>query len=119
MEYVQFKLRIPADLKGGLDRAAEESGLSVTAEIIRRLEASFVVTSVAQTLLRRRQEDLTMVENQMKQDYWLQEQMRSIEDSEKVKALSKKTHYLQVEAEKLRADINKLIRTISQQSKRV
>ena len=38
---VQFKLRLPAELLWRLEKASDVSGLSVTAEIVRRLYESF------------------------------------------------------------------------------
>ncbi|TAA43830.1 Arc family DNA-binding protein [Pseudoxanthomonas winnipegensis] len=38
---IQFKLRLPADLKDRLDSAASAAGRSITAEVVRRLERSF------------------------------------------------------------------------------
>ncbi len=40
-DIVQVNFRMPADLKAALERAAEESRRSLTAEIVARLEASF------------------------------------------------------------------------------
>ncbi|MFK4442868.1 uncharacterized protein (DUF1778 family) [Caballeronia udeis] len=37
----QFNLRVPADLKGRLERAAAASKRSMTAEVLARLEESF------------------------------------------------------------------------------
>jgi len=39
----QFKLRLPPELKERIESAAEQSGRSVTAEIVQRLEESFTV----------------------------------------------------------------------------
>jgi hypothetical protein len=41
MTDIQFKLRLPADLKAKIEAAAEQGGRSLTAEVVRRLEISF------------------------------------------------------------------------------
>lgn len=39
----QFKLRLPAELKEQIEQAAEENNRSMNAEIVARLESSFLV----------------------------------------------------------------------------
>lgn len=47
----QFKLRLPAELKEQIEQAAEENNRSMNAEIVARLESSFVFgVSVAEEL---------------------------------------------------------------------
>jgi hypothetical protein len=44
--YVQFKARMKEELRAKLERAAKEHGVSINAELVRRLEASFTQESV-------------------------------------------------------------------------
>ncbi|PMS32804.1 Arc-like DNA binding dprotein [Trinickia symbiotica] len=48
-EDIQTNLRLPANLKAKLRRAAEANKRSTNAEVVARLEASFSVSNVAET----------------------------------------------------------------------
>jgi len=56
----QVNLRIPADLKAALDVAANDSGRSLTAEIVSRLQQSFEGTASEQELYQLRFENATL-----------------------------------------------------------
>ena len=47
---LHFRLRIPEGLKGKIEKAAEENRRSMTAEIVARLEDTFIVSSYAESL---------------------------------------------------------------------
>lgn len=56
---VQFKLRLPSELKDRLDKAAAASGRSLSAEMVKRLEDSFPTTE--QMLIASRVEELDRI----------------------------------------------------------
>lgn len=47
----QFKLRMPASLRDQADQAAKAAGRSLNAELVARLEASFLASSSTETLI--------------------------------------------------------------------
>ena len=47
----QFKLRMPASLRDQAERAARAAGRSLNAELVARLEASFLASSSTETLI--------------------------------------------------------------------
>jgi hypothetical protein len=61
----QLKLRIPKELRGRLEQSAEKSGLTLNAEIIRRLEQSFARALGEKTLHLLAQQSATAAIEQM------------------------------------------------------
>lgn len=57
---IQMNIRIPADLKAKVEAAAQESGRSVTAEIVVRLESTFP-RQIEQELLEARRDELDKI----------------------------------------------------------
>ena len=50
-EHPQFKLRMPANLRDQADQAARAAGRSLNAELVARLEASFLASASTETLI--------------------------------------------------------------------
>jgi hypothetical protein len=61
----QLKLRIPKELRGRLEQSAQKSGLTLNAEIIRRLEQSFARALGEKNLQLLAQQSATAVIEQM------------------------------------------------------
>lgn len=68
MSTIQFNLRVPKELKGKIDKASAESGRSINAEAVYRMEQSFV------------QEEEPVPMNVLFDDDWLNESGLSKEE---------------------------------------
>ncbi|VWX29703.1 Arc family DNA-binding protein [Moraxellaceae bacterium 17A] len=74
-EIVQVNFRMPKDLKDKLEQAAQQSGRSITSELVTRLEQSFSDFDDASFQLRLRE----AIEHQKKMDATLAEIMQEIQ----------------------------------------
>lgn len=78
MTDVQFKLRLPADLKKHLDQAAAKNSRSLTAEVVARLSESF--SDIERVMLANRQQEAALIDNEIAQTEWLMDRLGEVVD---------------------------------------
>lgn len=113
-----MNIRIPAALREMLERAAKASGRSLTVELVHRLDASFPENLDA-LLLKRRQEEQVLIENQLAELHWLAEQIANVGDQVEMQRVTAQISRLNEYAQMIHNDALQLALNINKHQKAI